>query len=428
MQNLIHLARYKFFPLTTERLAGLLLFLFPICAVSVRHWVSAIFLLFALLAIFNLRSLIRSSNLSKHEVWLLVLMAIFFVVYLISSFVNGWSDRSIRLWERELRFLLFVPVYLLVRQRPNPLAALGCGAAIAVFLTAVIAPVQAYLLGYGRDLGVYGPLFTGPITALFLIVAIAWAHAEVPVRFRRALVAALFIATLIVAVLTSRSSILGTSLILLGYYLFTSRDYRYLLAFVFLGVAIVGAHEVTEVSTAPRLGTAFQEAKNYITFQINHPGEINPHAVTSVGTRLEMLRSLQFFLRDYPVWGAGGYNYHEVISGYISKGLVAESVAFHAHPHNVFAQVLVSKGIVGLIIFLGIIFMSAFLLRRAETDGAGTSRLTFGLLFLAALILMSFTESALVLKGNFIACGLLLLCVFLADRQRRETFLNKKQA
>ncbi len=81
----------------------------------------------------------------------------------------------------------------------------------------------------------------------------------------------------------------------------------------------------------------------------------------------------------------------------------------------------------GLIIFLGIIFMSAFLLRRVETDGAGTSRLTFGLLFLVALILMSFTESALVLKGNFIACGLLLLCVFFADRQRRETLLNKKR-
>ena len=417
----------NFLPCTVERFAGLLLFLFPIFAVSVRHWVSVIFLLVALLAIFNFRSLVRDSKLSNIEVWLLVLMSLFFVVYLISSFINGWGDRSIRLLERELRFLLFVPVYFLVRQLPNPLSALGCGATIAVFLTAVIAPVQAYFFGYGRDLGVYGPLFTGPITALFLVIALAWAHAEVSNKYRGALVAALFGATLIVAILTSRSAILGTSLILLGYYLFISRDYRYLLTIVFLGAMIIGVHEVTEVSTAPRLGTAFQEAKNYITFEIDHPSTTNPHAVTSVGTRLEMLRSLQFFLRDYPVWGVGGYNYHEVISEYVSKGLVAESVASHAHPHNVFAQVLISKGIAGLIIFLGIILVSVFLLRRAETDESGTSQLTFGLLFLVVLILVSFTESALVLKGNFIACGLMLLCVFLADQQRKVTLLNKKR-
>jgi len=402
-----------------NQFTGLLLFLFPIFAVTIRHWVSTVFILLTALGVAYLAKFKNDEKLTKLEISLLTLMGLFFVVYLISSVIHGWGDRSVRLLERELRFLLFIPLYLLIRQFADPMRFIGPGAAIAVFLNTLIVLTQVFYLGYGRDVGVYGPLFTGPITVLFLIVALAWAHGQVPQKYRSFTVLALVIVTLGTAMLTSRSAMLGAVTVAVGYYLVVAKNYRGLVFFLFLGSLLIGVHEAMNVTTAPRFETAINDAMGYLQYQNHHPDAANPYASSSVGVRLEMLRSLQYFARDYLIWGVGGYNYHDVISHYVIQGLVAEAVTQHAHPHNVFAQVFVSKGIVGLINFLAIMVVVILILRRQIIQSTKSRFPVFGLLFLLALILMSLTESALVLKGNFIACALVVLAVFLAT-------INKK--
>ena len=404
-------------PSNTDGLVRLLLFLFPVFAVSIRHWVSAIFLLLAFLGIFTLRTSLERVKLSKLEIWLLVLMALFFLTYAVSSLVNGWSDRDARLFERELRFFLFVPLYFLIRRLPNALDALGLGAVLAVFLTAILAPIQAFYFGYGRDIGVYGPLFTGPITALFLIIGLAWLHSHSPDRHRRVLIAALNLAALVVAVLCSRSSMLGMSVAIVVYYLWIARDLRDLLVIVLFGSILLLGHENKDASTAPKFGVALAESKAYLAFQLTNPGEPNPNASSSIGTRLEMLRSLRYFIRDYPFWGVGGYKYQEIVSSYVQQGLVSEAAARHAHPHNVFAQVLISKGLVGLAGFVAILGISVLLLKRSRRKLTDSTVSALGTLFILVLILMNLTESAMVLKGNYIACTLVLLSVFIAASQ-----------
>lgn len=407
-------------PSNTDGLARLLLFLFPVFAVSIRHWVSVIFVLVAFLGIFTLKENLERVKLSSLETWLLALMALFFLSYVASSVFNGWGDRDVRLLEREIRFVLFIPLYFLIRRLPNALDALGFGAVLAIFMTAILAPIQAFYFGYGRDIGVYGPLFTGPITTLFLIIGLAWLHSHALNSHRRVLIAALNLAALVVAVLCSRSSMLGTSVVIFVYYLWIARDLRYLLVIVIFGSILLLGHESKGVSTAPQFGSALAEAKAYLVFQLSNPGEPNPNARPSIGTRLEMLRSLQYFIRDYPFWGVGGYKYQEIVSSYVQQGLVSEAAARHAHPHNVFAQVLVSKGLVGLAVFAAILSISILLLKSGRRKLTDSTVSALGTLFILILILMNLTESAMVLKGNYIACTLVLLGVFIAAAQQLE--------
>jgi O-antigen ligase len=407
-------------PSNTDGLARLLLFLFPLFAVSLRHWASLIFLLLVVLGIFTLKTSLVRVNLRKLEIWLLALLALFFIAYLTSSVINGWDDRDARLLERELRFLLFIPVYLLIRRLPNALDSLGFGAVLAVFLTAFLAPIQVFYLGYGRDIGVYGPLFTGPITVLFFITGLAWLHLRAANQYRRLLIALLNVAVIVVAVLCSRSATLGAIFVILVYYVWVARNLRDLLVLGFFALVLVIGNETRAISPTASFGVALAEAKAYLDFQLKHSAEQNPYAESAVGVRLEMLRSVQYFVRDFPLWGVGGYGYQQAVSDYARQGLVSAATATHAHPHNVFAQVLVSKGMVGLAVFGAILGVCGLLLKHKRRKSSDSTITTLGFIFLLVLIFMNLTESAMVLKGNYIACMLVLLGVFVAASQQNS--------
>ena len=401
-----------------NRVGHTLLFLFPVFAVSLRHWVSVIFWLLVIMGIFSLRNNLQRITLGRPEKWLLWLMALFFIVFIVSSSVSGWNEGSVRLIERELRFLLFVPLFLFLRYLSRPLELFGLGSLVAIALNFLIVLFQVFELDVGRDVGVYGPLFTGPVSILFLVAALFYIRTEFHGRLQILLVLSSFGLVSIIAVLTSRSALLGlitVAITLSIAYWKTNKAYA---AFFFLGFILVGFAEIFQLSSAVSFQTAFGELSQYIRHQVSQPGALNPYADTSVGVRLEMLRSIGLLLREYPVFGAGGYEYTAVMQGYVAQGLVSESVLLHAHPHNVFAQVIASKGLVGLFVFIGILVSASSTFSSRNAAGGEWKADWCGIAFLTCLLAMMQTESAMVLKGNFIAVFLLMLGVFMANRSR----------
>jgi O-antigen ligase len=289
---------------------------------------------------------------------------------------------------------------------------------VAIALNFLIVLFQVFELDVGRDVGVYGPLFTGPVSILFLVAALFYIRTEFHGRLQILLVLSSFGLVLIIAVLTSRSALLGlitVAITLSIAYWKTNKAYA---AFFFLGFILVGFAEIFQLSSAVSFQTAFGELSQYIRYQVSQPGALNPYADTSVGVRLEMLRSIGLLLREYPVFGAGGYEYTAVMQGYVAQGLVSESVLLHAHPHNVFAQVIASKGLVGLFVFIGILVSASSTFSSRNAAGGEWKADWCGIAFLTCFLAMMQTESAMVLKGNFIAVFLLMLGVFMANRSR----------
>ena len=77
-----------------------------------------------------------------------------------------------------------------------------------------------------------------------------------------------------------------------------------------------------------------------------------------------------------------------------------------------------SKGLVGLAFFLLLVGIPFWNFIRGGVDHRPVTAF-FGLGFLVALMTMMMTESAIVLKGNFIATFILFLSAFFA--QHRQT-------
>jgi len=389
------------------------LFLFPLFAVSIRHWASIIFLLLSSLALATLRRNATKLSLTGQERCFLLAAGTFFITFILSSAWNGWDSGSWRLLERELRYLLFIPLYLLLRKTIDPLGALGAGCVLAVILNFFIVIYQVFWLGLTGDPGVYGPLFTGPVSVLLAIVALTTTCKVRNQSVSKYLHFALLGLTAIIAALCGRSSMLGYVALIILWITFVYRRPKSLLIILPLTLGVVLIWDLQAWSVTPKLSRGWIEFKDYMNVLTANADMRETAVKTSVGTRLEMLRSVYYVFIDSPWWGIGGYNYQYVINSYIEKGFIAESLRSANHPHNVFAEVIISKGLVGLLVFTVFLYsalhcFAVSLIRNREIAIAGIT-------FTACVLLVMLTESAIVVKGNFIAVFLLMLGVLLAQ-------------
>jgi O-antigen ligase len=398
---------------TIDSISLYLIFSFPILAATVRHWASAIFLLLLGCALIRLRVSLREVSLCRSEQVLFGSLVLFFLSYILSSLVNSFDDGSLRILGKELRFLGFIPLLIYLKTLTNPLRALGVGCLIGILVNVSVIIYTIWGLGLDRShTSVYGTLFIGPFTALILIPALYFLHTLSTLRLRQLSVFLTVLFALIVAVHSSRSAIIGVVLVACCYYLAVEKKRRYLIAFatiVILSIVAVGA---LDSGRLPSFTLAFTEFNSSFKELSLNDGMPLASAGTSIGARLELLRASAFIFMDNPVLGIGGYNFHVVINDYITRGIVSPILANANHPHNVFAEVLVSKGILGLFAFLAICLtsMEIFLRRVNGRKLAGI----FGAIFLAAILSMMLTESAIAIKGNFISTFVLFLAVFVA--------------
>jgi O-antigen ligase len=93
-------------------------------------------------------------------------------------------------------------------------------------------------------------------------------------------------------------------------------------------------------------------------------------------------------------------------------GLLNASVSEHGHPHNMFLAALFFKGLFGLGIALSIFGYALWFFWHKRADHPSSSYA--GMAFLLVLMTVGFTESAVFIKGNFIAIFLTGLGVLFA--------------
>ena len=97
-----------------EKLVYLLLFLFPIAGMSVRHWTSTIFVLLVLISLPFLFT--KREKLLKEERILIIILVSYVAVFFISSLLNSWSHNQSRNIGDEIRYLAAIPLLFLLRK------------------------------------------------------------------------------------------------------------------------------------------------------------------------------------------------------------------------------------------------------------------------------------------------------------------------
>ncbi len=395
--------------ITPDILVRFCVFLFPVFAVSVRHWVSSIFVFLCVVSLVQyFRKNKAISPLNDKEKRLFIIMAAFFIVYLLSSAANNWGKSAYYALGTELRFLLFIPLYLLLRKVVGLWKDLALGCFFGVFVALVQALYDVYVPETGRAAGVYSPLFIGPVSVIFALFALS-VHEELVLYYKKVLLIATFSATLAITNLAmARSALLAFLIVFLFIIISTKARWSLLLIRSSVVVVLITLVWVSSARMTTMLNNTLIDFDNYYQFFVNDPEKLNPHSVTSTGTHLEMLRSVKYFLQDSPVVGVGRFNYEVHIKEYIAQGKVHPAAAA-GHPHNVFAEALVSKGLLGFAVVVLMFFYPLYIFIRDFRKSRTTARA--GIVFITTILIVMQTEAAVIVKGNFVAVFLLLLAV-----------------
>lgn len=389
-----------------ERLVYALLFLFPLAGVSVRHWFSGIFTALVLIALWDLvRRVDRAPVLREQRVWMW-LCAGFFLSFLISALWNGWAEPQDRALAVAVRYLAIVPVVMMLRQYSRAGEFLLLGGLVSALLLASQSYHDVYELQKYRAEGVYSPNLLGPVAAIVVLFALcSWRRLP---RTRWLLPAVIALALWAVALSGSRGAYLGLIVAALVWALTAYRGWwRGLAAAIVLTVPVVLYSSLEMVSE--RVDIAVAQVADY--FQSG--GHVREQTnVQSSAIRFEMWRAGWRVFKEAPVFGVGTGNYARTVSRFVAEGSVHPEAANAGHPHNAFVDVLMSRGLVGFVVFAGMLLYPMYFFfntRRASPDTAA-----LGMAIIAGFATFSLTDASPFDKNNFASIFLLYVAVILS--------------
>jgi len=402
------------YPDKTERIVYLLIFLFPIAGMSVRHWITNIFNLLVIIALFTLRK--PRKPLLKEEKYFLWICVAYFSIFIISSLANGWGETQTHYLGTELRFIMVIPLYLLLRRYSDCSTWLLRGAILGGFFLFGQAYYDVYILGKSTAWGIYSKNIIGPFAVLIGYFSLYFIWQNFKELNKPAL---LFILLSIIAALGSaglsgsRGAYVGfiiTGLACVMFFsrprwMFTSLAVMSLVAFLFYQNLVIVENGVD---------LSINEVQRYFKAE-DHTKDGSSH--TSTGVRLEMIRTGILFVRDNPLTGIGPGNYTKSTKRYIEDGKASPAIGQFSNPHNSFMEAATAKGLFGLLTLLLLFYYPTFIYIKNYKTCKPTAVL--GLIHIIALSTFSLTDHSVILMNNYTSILLLGMVIFLSSHMRQ---------
>jgi O-antigen ligase len=394
-------------------------FLFPIAGAFVRHWISD---LFVLLFLFSLVFWKKSSNkrLEKEEVFFLWGIFAYFLVFILTSFVNGWGEKQTYWLLLELRFIAIIPIYFLLRNIQGVGQSLLWGVFIGVILTFCWAVYELYIMSpesyfelahfdpANRRLnGVYSVLFIGPYVLLLSAFLIPAAKLLPKLEKHKWVIAVLLLAgVFMVATSGARNAYLGllTASLVTGLYYYHSK--KIIISLIVIIVVSLAAWNFSDLVKS-RIEKALYQYEQY-TYADDHLSLKNSGG--SIGKRLELWRAAIHLIRENPVFGVGRGNFNKELRKLVDEGIINPVIKDYSQPHNLYLEVAVSRGGLGLGVLLWLLYYPLFVFIKTRKSSPHTALL--GILHIVIISVISLTEAATFIKGNYVAIFLVFLSVF----------------
>jgi O-antigen ligase len=337
---------FKEFISSRAMMVSTLIFLFPLCINTLRHWVSSIFILIFLFSISAVKK--YKWDLKKEEKIFLLILLLHVLTVLVSNLLAGWTYASHRwFFAGEIRLLLAIPIYLYLRQIPDIwkwiLRGIPLGAVI-IGLTGIIDFSMRYSTGDISMIfaeGAYGHIFQGNIAALLSI-------------FRTGAVLALTGAVLSV----TRNAWLSLVLLYFVAFLLKGGVSKYSSAFSFkrfVVILVVFIPALYFLSGIDYVKARFERVVEEPVAYFN-ADRSKPIPFTSIGFRLEQWRGVLLAFEEKPLLGHGVGNMGKVTNVLIREGKINEVVYLEhtektgrpTHVHSAYFEFLGDTGLIGL--------------------------------------------------------------------------------
>ncbi|WP_257125254.1 O-antigen ligase family protein [Chromohalobacter japonicus] len=298
--------------------------------------------------------------LSRQDKWIMLVMLAFCLTGLWEIAVSG---EALREFDRPSRFLLAIPVLLLVMAYPPRFAFLWSGLVVGALGAGSWAGWQKLVEGAGRATGYTYVIQFGDISMFLGILCLAglgWAL----VQPRRKTWFALLLLGALGGVLGSlfsgsRGGWVGLPFVFLVLYrayggLMTRRTQAVLAVLCIAGAATVYA--IPQMGVQHRVNSAFSDIAEYAA---------GGGQMSSLGARFEMWQGASLLIAERPLLGWGETGYQDGMKRLADDGIVAPRVAErYGHPHNEFINAQVKQGVLGLVILLALYLVPLKLFSR----------------------------------------------------------------
>ena len=390
--------------LSFEQLTYALIFLFPIAGMLVRGWLTNIYNGLALLGLFYLSR--RHQPLCKQERVYLLICTAYVAVYILSALVNGWGKMQTHELGTELRFWLVIPIYLLVREQPKSWRWLLYGSLIGIIFIFIQSYHEVFINGLSTSWGVYSKNIIGSFVVLMgFWVLFLWGKNK-SIYLKLSIMIAFILAILAAALSGSRGAYVGFVVMFIAWLLlyFQARWISLLALLITMLVFVV-------YWVSPIVNNGVDNAvANFEKYMINHDKAHSKILDSSTAIHLEMWRAAKYFFPDHPILGVGPGNYQIAAKKYAQEGKVNPAIAKHGHPHNSFLEALYSKGVIGLISLLLLLYYPFYVMFKNRNQSRMSAGL--GMLHIAGLSAFSMFDASPILFNNYTSILLLGIAVF----------------
>lgn len=372
-------------------LAGGVVFLAPILTPVVDHGGSTLFMVLAAYSLGVLVSLpSRWHSLEPAERVVLVGLLALFLAPLLSLVNADDLDSFLKTYERYARFLLLIPVYLLVRGfRRDLWPFLITGCLFAGPVLAIGAWYDVEILKLPRAQGPYHPIVFGDIAVLVALMQIVWIVTATRSAWHASLLISLP-ATLYAVILSGTRGAWLTLVLCLpivAYAFARDRGKRFspttALIVLLLSVALI-------FMAWPSLKQKYEQTLT--NFRLWTEGTLEKN---SIGNRIELWELAIQVWQDHPLVGSGAGDF----KSHVKRAREDEGTGFileFDHAHSIYFHYLATTGTIVFIVMLFglIVFPCRFFLASIGPPGLeGSPQAWAGVVLISAFALFGLTET-----------------------------------
>lgn len=298
------------------------------------------------------------TKLKKTDVYL---MAAFLFYFAILTAEVLWFHLEIRDLDKPVRFLLAIPVLLLLLRCPPHLAALWGGVMVGGLSAGIIAIVQKFVLGYERANGFIFVIQFGDLSMLLGILSvagIAWCRTQPHAHLWQAGLGLAAIGGITASFLSgSRGGWIGLPLIMF----MLARSYS-----DFMGwrqwIKIGGICIFWGGALAVTPGSGIIDRVHQAQSDVNHYQDGN--AETSLGARFDLWRMANYMYGHRPIFGYGTQAFLDMRPEMVERFGYSKYILDLGSAHNEYLDAAAKRGTLGLFALLSIYLVPLALFSR----------------------------------------------------------------
>jgi O-antigen ligase len=407
-----------------------LILVFPVVSNLITHSSSVILVLLALLGLpFCLVKKDRPM-LSREEKWIMWAFVAYFAVYLVSYALNGFlgnlEDLRIKNLDHEMRMLLIIPIFSLLRKLKTPRSVLWSGVAAGAVAAGVYAVVLSlWLSSSGRVAGSYHAIAFGDLATVLAFMSI------LGLRYFRQRHAAYVLIPIMAFGLGTIASILsgarGAWIAVPGFlviiFIYWSRYLKTLQLtsmVILIFLILLSVYKMPELRIANTVQLVYEELINYsYDREANNP--------TSTASRLEGWLAAWEIYKEHPVLGGGPGSFKPKVRKMIAEGKRSRIISKYSQPHNAYLAVMADCGTFGILALLAIFIFPLWAMVLAIKRGEGDTEVGYaGLILIVGFMHFGLTETIFGRNINISFYIIMLSTVISIAAGYREPFFNDK--